>query len=158
MVQHNYSASARTQHAMDFLYRFSSFRGVMQNAVRVNQIKTLVWERQVFSVGSLKCSRKVEQLKTPSRKFNRPFGKINAGVVSTRFGKLRPVWSKSTTDFEDLQAARAGKIGGSGNVPFFGVAMGFDQFVEMACAWHRVSKLPPAGIGLPKSPHTFLQL
>src|SRR5258705_9461682 len=102
MVQHNYSASARTQHAMDFLYRFSSFRGVMKNAVRVNQIKTLVWERQVFSVGSLKCSRKVEQLKTPARQFNRRVGEINAGIVSTGFGKLCAVRSKSATDFQDF--------------------------------------------------------
>jgi hypothetical protein len=102
MVEHNHSASARTQHAMDFLYRFSSFRGVMQNAVRVDQIETLVWERQVFSVGSLKCSWQIEQLKTPARKFNRRFGKIDAGVVSTRFGKLGAVCSESTTDFQNL--------------------------------------------------------
>jgi hypothetical protein len=36
--------------------------------------------------------------------------------------------------------------------------MRFDKFVEMSRARRRIGKLHPAGISLPKSAHTFLEI
>src|SRR5882672_4536883 len=158
MVEHYYGASAWTQHAMNPLYRLRGLGRVMQNAVRVDQIKTLVGEVEVFSVCCLKLAGKIEQLKTFARQLNSRVGRIDSGVISARCGKLRAVGSESTTDFQDFQTTRTREVCGNGNVPLLRVAMRFDQLVEMARARRRVGKLHAAGIRLPKSAHAFLEI
>src|SRR5882672_1134892 len=142
---------------MNFPNGLFSVGRVMQNSVRVNQIKPLVGEVEAFSIRRLERAGKIEQLKTLARQLNCRFGKINSSVISARFGKLRPVGSESTTNFQNLQAARVAEAGRSGNVPLFRITMRFDQLVEPACARRRVGKLHAAGIRLPKSAHTFLE-
>ena len=50
------------------------------------------------------------------------------------------------------------EAGGRGNVPFFVIAMGFDEFVEAARTWLGIGKLGPAGILLPKRADTLFEL
>src|SRR5882724_13188603 len=99
MVEHDYGSSSRPQHAMNFPNGLFSIGRVMQNSVRVDQIKALVGKVEAFSIRCLKRAGKIEQLKTFARQFNCRFGKINSSVISARFGKLCSVGSESTTNF-----------------------------------------------------------
>src|SRR6266516_1604626 len=158
MIEHNHSASAGTKHSMNFFYCLSRFRRVMQNPVGVNQIKTLIFKVEVLSISRFECSWQIEQLKPFTRQLNRRVGEIDSSVIRARFGKLRPVCSQATANFQHLQATGAGKIGRYWDVPLCSVAMRFDQFVESARPRASIGKLYTAGIGLPKSADSFLEL
>ena len=130
----------------------------MQNAVRVDQIETVVGEVEILGVRRLKLSRKIEQLEPLARQFNRRFGKIDASVIRARFGKLAPSVPSPQPISSTFKPARAGEVGSGGNVPLLGVAMRFDEFVETTRARRRVGKLHPARIRLPESAYSFLKI
>src|SRR6267142_5541821 len=102
MIEHHYSAAPGTQHSMNFLDCFFSLRRVMQNAMGIDQVKTLVCEVEILSICRLKLSWKIEQFKTLARKFNSSFRKIHSGVIRARFSKLGPICPQSTADLQYL--------------------------------------------------------
>src|SRR5882724_13230157 len=59
MVQHNYRAPPGAKHAINFSDRFCRVGSVMQYAVRVDQIKTLVSKVEVLCVCRLKLTRQI---------------------------------------------------------------------------------------------------
>ena len=50
MIQHDARLSARAQDPMDLAYRAGRIRRVMEHAIGIRDVKTLVIERQMFAI------------------------------------------------------------------------------------------------------------
>src|SRR6267143_3930358 len=67
MVQHNDRAPTRTKHSMNFSDCFCSIGRVMQNTMRIDQIKALIIKVEFLSVCCLKLAWQIEQLEPSAR-------------------------------------------------------------------------------------------
>src|SRR5712692_5330639 len=157
MIQHYARAASGFQHPMNLAYGARRVRRVVQDAVRVNEIERLIGEIQVLCVSRAKLTAQAEQFEVFSRQLNRRIGQINSGVVGACFGELGSISSQAATYFQHAQPARAGKVSGLGNVPFFRVAMCFDALEKFARAYLGVGELGAAGMRLPKGAHALLE-
>lgn len=158
MIEHDDGAAAWFQHAMDLINRLLRFRRVMQYAMRVDDIKTLIRKLQFLGVRRLKRSREPVQLKTLACQFYGCVREIDSGVIGARLRKLSAVSPKSATNLKNLESAGSRKFGRFGNVPFLRIAVRLNQFIKVARARRRLGKLYPARIPLPVSSDSLLKI
>jgi len=132
VVEHDHGAAAGPEHSMYFAHCGGGIRRVVQNAMRVDQMEGVVWKVEPFGVGDAKRSGEIEKLKASACEVDGSVSQVDAGVAGARLGELSAVSAESTTDFKHVEICCLGEAGGCGNMPFFGVTMRLDEFVEVS--------------------------
>src|SRR6266850_3378674 len=76
VIQHHLRLAARTHDAMNLPHCARRVGGVMQHAVRINDIETLIGKRQVLAVANRKIAALSIDRQVLSRNLNRPRSEI----------------------------------------------------------------------------------
>jgi hypothetical protein len=98
VVEHDDGAPAGPEHAVDFAHGALGVGRVVQDAVRVDEIKRAVREIQILRVGRAELAGQVLQLEVAPRERDRRFGEIDARVDGARAREPRAVRPQPAPD------------------------------------------------------------
>src|SRR4051794_32070797 len=99
MVKHHNGAATSLQHAMNFANSAGCIGCVMKHAVGIHNVKSIVGEIELLSVGSAKCSRQIRKCKTSARQVNCRLGQINTRVFGPCFRELCAIGAETAANF-----------------------------------------------------------
>src|SRR5687767_7969970 len=106
MIQHDDRAPAGLQHTMNFAHRRLDVRRVMQNAVRVNQIKRRTGKVETLGISNAKLTFQAGHLETFARQLDGGISQINARIIRTSLSELRAVGAHPAANLQYMQTAR----------------------------------------------------
>lgn len=101
VVDLEYRLTAGSEYSAAFLDQPLRVRGVLDDAVSVHEVESVVGKRQVFSVGDAKFSLESQLLEVGSGQCNSRGGEIDTGNRSTSSGKPREVYARAAADLKD---------------------------------------------------------
>src|SRR5690348_9364889 len=104
MIKHHARQPAGSQHAMNFANRAHSVRRVVQHAIRVNNVETLVRERKVLGIAKREVARLAIQLEMMTRSFDRTRREIDASDFRAAARKLQEVRTHPAANFKQAFA------------------------------------------------------
>ena len=135
MIKHHARLTARAQNPVNLTHGPGGVRRVMQDAVGVNNVETLVCEWQGLTVADRKITALSANRKMPARNLNRTRGQINSGNSGTAARKLQQIRAHATAHFEQAGAGEFIEAHDCGHPrSVLGVAMTLDLVEKLAAA------------------------
>src|SRR6266496_4758570 len=102
MIKHHFGRATRSWHAMNLTYRAVGIRCVMQNSVRIHNVKAVITKRQSFAVGNQEDTAGAIECKPVTRYLYRPGRQVKsyaARATPSKLQKVGAVWAPTFCNF-----------------------------------------------------------
>jgi hypothetical protein len=100
VIEHDLCDAAGSEHAMNFANRAGGVRRVMQDAIGIDHIKTLIRKRQALAVGNQKSSWNPVDFEMSSGDFDRARCQVGPSTDRSTASKLKQVSSHTAANFQ----------------------------------------------------------